>query len=717
MQAIESIGCRNLLPNKVTLASVLRRAMFLYLVILSITLSSGAQQTRIQFYNPINIASYCVFTDSDPSNAYWVDYDGELSYGNTYICRQAYSPNSIFQICGDIWLVNPYISFFVTTRLVTNIRLQPSPYDSDRFYCRYSLGYLRFIDLRYAGYVSTDWWEWSESSMSAAGRIYVSIPRGRPVAWWFDGSRGNNDTPPRGWLSLVVNETIPPNTVFQFASPPDDDISGGNQPYARLLALYRHRLSSLIGSGITSEIELRGNLSFQLTGNLYRNADPYIYPLWITQAARHGVITIGRIPEFDPQSVNPVGIPEIGENEYVYEDNLARLIIPVFAQVYTWDIYNQNIWNEIPIFNRFYDPTSYRELHKLGNSLIFRLERTGREGPRLSPTGFIFMGNRPVANDYLFAVAPHYTGGSLGNGVGRGLFFEGQTLPDLEYFGRHYLSLYYKESHGREHLVHSAPVEIFFPTLGLNHPARGQSNNFGRGVSGTWQSDSQNPDSGYFIPDGNFVPTPNWFFYYYYFLSSRFPEFSNTPIQYVHLQGGGRDLPLGFANQRSNYFSITNRLAQHISTQTGLLCYLFRRQEDGRLASADRVRVYGIHAFLKVAAHEYAHLLLYQMGIVDYNNDSDGDGVADSWEIIFGLSPNYQNSVVNYHRNDQEFLCDVIAYGYLLANEKAWEYDWADVGLQKGRPVRPFPWQYESTGTNRSRYSDLLTSLDDLMGR
>ncbi len=513
-----------------------------------------------------------------------------------------------------------------------------------------------------------------------------------------------------------MNQSIPPDTVFEFASPPDQDgVTENNQPYTRLLALYHHRLGELTGSGKENVVDVQGNLSLQLTGWLYGSTEPYTFaPLWVTQAVRHGAITIGRIPQFNPLSVNPVGIPEIGENEYVYQDMPALLEIPVFARVHTWDYFNDSTGVNFPVFNRFYEPPLYRELSGLGNSLVFRLERRYGEGPRLSPTGFVFMGNRPVANDNIYAVTPQYRGGSLGNNVGRGLFFEGLTLPQNEYFGRHYVNLYYRESHGREHLVHSAPVEIFFPTFGINHPDRGRPNFFGTGISGQyeWFPPGQR-DTGYFRPDGQTVPTPNWFAYYYDLLASTYQEFSN--IRYVRITNTSEIL--GFAAYRDDYFSITNNLGEHLSTQAGLRCQLFRRKEDGKIARVDQVTVYGLHAFLAVAAHEWAHQYLYRVGIVTDvpGLDSDGDGVADFWEIIFGLDPDYRQSVENYRHNDQEFLCDVISYHYLLANENAWQYDWADVSLQKGRPVRPFPWWYESSGTNRSLYNDLFTSLDDLL--
>lgn len=75
--------------------------------------------------------------------------------------------------------------------------------------------------------------------------------------------------------------------------------------------------------------------------------------------------------------------------------------------------------------------------------------------------------------------------------------------------------------------------------------------------------------------------------------------------------------------------------------------------------------------------------------------------------------------------SDPEVVADVLAFGALVNAENTdrnndgnpWNdsllrvHDWSNLGLQYGNPWERFgayPWRYSSSGTNVSRYSDLL---------
>jgi len=680
------------------------------------TASVLAQETRIEIWrrdgsHPANI---CITDRSDSQNFLLVCYNnwGSVDYSQRP-CNQVRAVESILHIAGVHALIaNTGMDATVDARLTYRLTLHPSPRDITSFYRYRRFGFLRFVDMRYSGYLHSGY-SYPEMLFGAGGVLSVRFPVDY-VRWWEGQTRlGERPRVIRSVLSLSVFDTIPDDTLFEFSQPHDPDgFYGAEQPYQRVVAIYDYPLEVIDrhpNRSVEHRLDLFGNLSFHINGNVYGRGDPYaFYPFRITQAARHGLISIQPLRHVDPFSVNPVGVPEIGENEYVYQDSPPLLRIPVFAWLHdVLDAYDDPLGWNTPTFRRFYDPPNHQEMQWWANKLNFAVVNYRGE----PPPGAAPLAGKRIENVY--GIAPW---SRMGNNSVRGLAFTGSTLPPLEYFGRYDVQLRYNHnSRFPNVLVHSTPVEVFFPANGGNHPQDGPP-----GVAGYWRWQGDRGDWQEQAP----YPTPNWFYYYWAAIvrdNPHLPWIAN--IRYAHLLPESEEpLPLGFYSSGQSYVNVTSALANRLSTRSsGLRLYLFRLDDTNRIQRVDFLHVYGYHAFQFVVAHEFAHKYLYESGIVGLP-DSDGDGLRDDWEIALRLDPTERRTLrfvynTDYPHNDQEFLCDVIAYGFLLPREQTWQSDWADIGLQKGVPISPFPWRYDSSGTNRSRYTDLIDSIDDLLRR
>jgi hypothetical protein len=381
--------------------------------------------------------------------------------------------------------------------------------------------------------------------------------------------------------------------------------------------------------------------------------------------------------------VDPLGIPEVGDNEFVWSKGEPPwLWIPALAKVvtgftpddYTMQWLAEKIdWHVSPslpstgLYVRMY-PNGYE------NTFIFprnRFEDANYEEPRF--------------RYFLIFDMPEFLPATIDGGFGKRqliMTFNGQP-------------------------VHAANIEIFFPATATNHPFL-----FGDKGSGN------PPDEGDYF---DFVfgrplwaaKSPNWFYYYW-----MVAYWGRTDIRLaVNVPGGwyedgkpyvyvGNDAYLTYSMR---LFHIENR-----SNAFGIIKPL--------ITFADTLTIKGIHTFIYTVEHELAHKHHYETGIypsTDPLTDSDGDRLNDYWEEGHFLDPNTRDTADAYNRfgdptpGDLQCIADIEAYGKLLQKEELWRKDWADTGLQKGSPPPSdkFPWVYGSTNKNYSIYKDLLNAI------
>lgn len=160
------------------------------------------------------------------------------------------------------------------------------------------------------------------------------------------------------------------------------------------------------------------------------------------------------------------------------------------------------------------------------------------------------------------------------------------------------------------------------------------------------------------------------------------------------------------------YLSYTMRLFRRIN---GVIQHWWGPNNQ----DTEALELKGILTFIYTVEHELAHKCQYESGLVSpylsQEEDQDQDCVLDLWERLLGLDPNDTDTTDAYGGDrigDAQCVADIAAYGRLLEKRELWKKDWADTGLQKGPPpFNPMPWRHFSTGTNVSKYDDLLTTL------
>jgi hypothetical protein len=379
-----------------------------------------------------------------------------------------------------------------------------------------------------------------------------------------------------------------------------------------------------------------------------------------TAKARTGLIVLAGIPQpLNPDYyplIDPLGVPEVGDNEYVFHPITNQLIIPVGARICAG-------FNPDDSLLQWLAP-------KLSWELSPSLPVPNPEYPL--PNG--------CEGDLIFPQTLDIYGIKW-----RGLvFWTGQYLPATNGgFGRRQVVMKFNGN-----FVHAANVEIFFPATAINHPPLGNDEGSGNPPDEGWQ----------FI--GNtaawVIKSPNWF--YYYWMAAYWGNFT---IRYA-------DSDTSFYYDGDRYVHIGNNA--YLSRTLPLF-----RLVGGIVTYVDALDVKGILRFIVAAEHELAHKRHYEAGIYPQTPDTDGDRLSDDWEMAHGLDPTMKDTTGAYPDDpdgDLDCIADIEAYGKLLTQRDLWRQDWANTGLQKGLPpFNPMPWRYWSSGTNISAFNDLLQAI------
>ncbi|MCS7192882.1 MAG: hypothetical protein NZ937_07875 [Armatimonadetes bacterium] len=408
--------------------------------------------------------------------------------------------------------------------------------------------------------------------------------------------------------------------------------------------------------------------------------------------ARTGIVVLS--------GIDPLGVPEVGDNEFVYTElskekhgvviRWARLIVPVKAKVVTGFSTEDSImeWLKEKFDWSLSRPLPYPFPKQLGYY-------SGTE---------IF----PRFQD------PH------DSFEGIGLAFSGEYLPEKNRdFGERKIILIFS---GKP--VHEAKIEVFYPTRGNLHPPKDIWPGFRiwLGTKNINDLTESNEIVGIIrgmaivIEDIAKIVTPNWFYYYtqVYPHVTFYAEIANSEIIGAVLGG--------FTTFYIDNNKSIDRSAHSYITDLGLerkWIPLFM-VVNGRVQRVDWIKVKGIHSFVCLVEHESIHKILLNNNIHDFWNpqdDIDLDGLLNEWEIAHNLDPTNADTTDTYPgylSGDVECICDIETYGRLLKARDYWMSDWADEGLQFGTPppTDEFPWIYRTTGKNRPAEGlKLLTSI------
>jgi len=363
-----------------------------------------------------------------------------------------------------------------------------------------------------------------------------------------------------------------------------------------------------------------------------------------TAYARAGVVVLS--------GVDPLGIPEVGDNEFVWsEGETPWLWIPALARVVTgftpdnhtmqW-LAEKIDWNVSPslpstgLYVRMY-PNGYE------NTFIFprnRFEDANYEEPHF--------------RYFLIFDMPEFLPATIGGGFGKRqliMTFNGQP-------------------------VHVANIEIFFPATATNHPFFGD------------EGSGNPPDEGWqFI--GNtavfVIRSPNWFYYYYWMAAS----FNDFRIRYANSD-------YSFYYDGDQYVHIGNDVINgHILAADGIRRWetYIPDQPYSETCHITAYQVYGIDAYARAVAHELEHKRIYddyhalieqaaQDGVTldDPNDDYDGDGLPNFVEEQIGTDPRPRSTVGLF--DDDELLANLAEHNVFGDKDK----DWSDRGLNKGGP-------------------------------
>lgn len=409
------------------------------------------------------------------------------------------------------------------------------------------------------------------------------------------------------------------------------------------------------------------------------------------------------------KSLDPLGFPEIGENELVFEESnnrvslrtacsawflatppesfLLRIPIPgggesVLSDLVEWYAWRIRWLSRIPFYYQNDSILGYGYDH---------LSSYNQEDPdNYRPRGNIFISQRAT---YSAGTLPDYNPNLTTNWLGSQQM-EMRFRPN-------------PNSTQGETVIGRARFEVFFPATGTRHP-------------GTLSD----PYTG--------QRAPNWFYYYWRVVGS-----PNDVHFTTHSPYPDNDTIGGWYDSANRQIYIRNKEGNYVE---GTL-HLFRigtarcnNQPRVLIVSADTLQVRGIHAFLRTLYHERGHQWTYLnhfrsrsgafFPIVTQSGgfrDQDGDSLDDEWEAMNGLCPHSKDTTGLFDDppydelgGDPEVVVEIYAYRHLLQNQSLWRHDWSDKGLQKGNPLErfpSFPWTYTSTRRNNSAYNDLLTDM------
>ena len=237
----------------------------------------------------------------------------------------------------------------------------------------------------------------------------------------------------------------------------------------------------------------------------------------------------------------------------------------------------------------------------------------------------------------------------------------------------------------------SAPVALFYPATGFQHPSGGPAG-FSRLYGDT--------------AAGEITPTPNWFYYYDQLWKNPW----NIEVHYLRFNGSG-SLPLQevvFAGDQAH----GEMKSEDVSTTNARPSYLFARRAPstaggtpGPLERVGEEKVRGIDVYARSVTHESCHVL---MGVAIHvgKNDADGhlidadgngyadvdnddDGCPDAVERAVGLNTKVPDTTgwpsAYSPIGDEETVATMYEKG-VVANTVQ---DWADDGLNHGRVPAP----------------------------
>lgn len=398
------------------------------------------------------------------------------------------------------------------------------------------------------------------------------------------------------------------------------------------------------------------------------------------------------------QSLDPLGFPELGENELVFQEtnNGVRLQTAVSA----WFVGSPT------------ESFLLRILNPDGSAIVISdiVEWYARRLFWRSSFPFSF-------SDWGYGY--DHLGGQLGNiFIWEKASYSASLLPDYNpnsptnRLGSQVMEMLFRPNYPNWNptlVVGRARYEVFFPATGYRHP----------------------PGA---ISEPANLPIPNWFYYYWRAIGS--PQ-----VRFTNINPNPRLRVAGFYRAGDPHVYVRNVEENYTTTLLPLFAIRMGQCPEGTPANVvtkvDKLTVYGIHAFATTVYHEFGHKWSYEtswqvapgvwmpiMGPRGRSGDLDGDGLLDAWEDAHGLcphSPDTTDAYPQYTRNefpsDPEVVADVLAYGALLSAESSpttslWRRDWSDKGLQYGNPLErfsAFPWRYESTNRNISAHPDLLT--------
>jgi hypothetical protein len=364
---------------------------------------------------------------------------------------------------------------------------------------------------------------------------------------------------------------------------------------------------------------------------------------------------------------DPLGVPEVGDNEYVYQEPGGvgvKLVIPCQAIVIGGDS----------------DTTEYFR-PKLDWTLTLFLPDAWSRNPNIIPSpGIISAESRQDAE------------------LERGLVFGGygKTLPASNAnFGWYPLTMTYNGGN-----VHTANIEVFYPAQGYRHPAGGPP-----GVNFLNQS----------------VDTPNYIHYYSQVYDSAEVVYQNYGTS--HYDHGDTIVYVA-----DNYAAVPYALRLFrdvggvISHSAGDL--LFLRGIHSYIKSVAHERGHRDDYWTLLPSGERILGDRWRQG------DSDGDGLNDAWEEQHGFDPTKPDTASAYQGTgsedigDSQASADIQAYGALMAPgvRDLWRQDWAywadpNMCMQYGNPfgqwqpcendpntgapiqrLKPIPWECEAWG-------------------
>jgi len=422
------------------------------------------------------------------------------------------------------------------------------------------------------------------------------------------------------------------------------------------------------------------------------------------------------------RSLDPLGIPELGENELVFRETPSGVQLKTALSAWMLADPPESFLLRIPLGGG--ELVLADQVEWFANRLFWRTPNVP----------FQFSWNR-------YGYVPSITQRTVqaeGETVSLGKIFiwnfaeyNAQRLPDYNpaintnVFGRQVAEMLFRPaSNAPLTVVGRANYEVFFPVLGTRCP----------------QVAPREPAG---------LTVPNWFHYYWRAMGS--------PNNVVFTNQGPENAQ-GFYVTGQPHVYILNRVANYVSDSIPL--FALRQGEcpscvpqQQVVSRVDTLTIYGIHAFAHTVYHEFGHKWSYETtwqfapGAYDrilspaVGPDGDRDGLLDAWESSHGLCPYRRHTTDAYTHigdenggipGDPEVVADVIAYGQLLnaeierdprTGQATWRsdglrrHDWSNLGLQFGDLTKRFaayPWKYSSSGRNISNHSDLMVGWNPI---